>query len=124
MLKLSQHLRQKNSKFSMLLFFAVVRTFPFVLFYKIENVSKFIFKIIFMMKIKILFLVGVGFGQTFLDFENLPKYNETCDAQENAEICEKQCFGDLQNCINTCQLSCKIAYPSVSLKIPKIGKKK
>ena len=55
------------------------------------------------MKIKILFLIGAGFGQTFVDFENSPKYNETCDAPENAKICENQCVKDFQDCTDTCK---------------------
>ena len=58
------------------------------------------------MKIRILFLIGVGFGQKFLEFvnlENSPKYNETCDSPENAKMCENQCLEDLQDCVNSCQ---------------------
>ena len=58
------------------------------------------------MKTKLLFLIGVAFGERFLEFENLensPKYNETCDALENAKMCENKCVADLQDCINSCQ---------------------
>jgi len=63
-----------------------VGIFPCVLLYKIETIYKYLPTIIFSMKIKIIFLVPFAFGQTFLDFEILPKYNETCDSPENAKL--------------------------------------
>ena len=63
-------------------------------------------KIMFAMKIRLLFLIGFAFGQRYGDFENLehsPRYNETCDSPDNAEMCENKCVEDLQDCINSCQ---------------------
>ena len=46
------------------------------------------------MNIVILFLVCGSFGQSLTNFENReisPKYNESCDAPENAKRCENKC---------------------------------